>query len=112
VADIEFDVYRREFRDVDRAIADGEEDGFVKVLTRTGSDEIVGAAIVGSHAGEMISEITLAMQKGIGLGGIASVIHPYPTRAEAIRQAGDSYMRTKLTPRVKRVFEWILKMRR
>ena len=60
----------------------------------------------------MISEITLAMEKGIGLGGIASVIHPYPTRAEAIRQAGDSYMRIQLTPLVKRMFGWFLRMRR
>ena len=109
---MEFDVYRRELKDVDRAIADGEEEGFVKVLTRKGSDEILGAAIVASHAGDMISEITLAMEKGIGLGGLASVIHPYPTRAEAIRQAGDSYMRTKLSPLVKRMFEWFLRMRR
>ncbi|NNM06945.1 MAG: FAD-dependent oxidoreductase, partial [Gemmatimonadetes bacterium] len=111
-AGIEFDVYRRELKDVDRAIADGEEEGFVKVLTRKGSDKIMGAAIVSSHAGDMISEVTLAMDKGIGLGGIASVIHPYPTRAEAIRQVGDLYMRTKLTPRVKGMFEWFLGMRR
>jgi pyruvate/2-oxoglutarate dehydrogenase complex dihydrolipoamide dehydrogenase (E3) component len=111
-AGIEIDVYRRELKDVDRAITDGEEEGFVKVLTRKGSDEILGAAIVSSHAGDMISEITLAMENGIGLGGLANVIHPYPTRAEAIRQAGDSYMRTKLTPLVKRMFEWFLRMRR
>ncbi len=111
-AGIEYDCYQREFKDVDRAIADGEEEGFVKVLTRKGNDEILGATIVASHAGDMISELTLAMEKGIGLGKISSVIHPYPTRSEAIRQTADSYMRTRLTPFVKGMFERLLKWQR
>ncbi len=77
--------------DVDRAIADGEEVGFVKIHTRERTDEILGATIVGSHAGEMISELTLAMVAGIGLGKLATVIHPYPTQAGAIRLAADAY---------------------
>ena len=91
-----------------RAVTDGEEEGFVKVHVRKGSDEIVGATIVAAHAGEMISEITLAMTHGIGLGAFANVIHPYPTQAEAIKAAADLYTRTRLTPRVKRLFEaWL-----
>ncbi|PIU49224.1 MAG: mercuric reductase, partial [Desulfobacterales bacterium CG07_land_8_20_14_0_80_52_14] len=62
---------------------------------------ILGATIVARHAGEMISEITLAMAAGMGLSRIANVIHPYPTQAEAIRQVGDLYNKTRLTPLVK-----------
>jgi pyruvate/2-oxoglutarate dehydrogenase complex dihydrolipoamide dehydrogenase (E3) component len=105
---IELVTYLRRFDDVDRAIADGEEEGFVKIHCRKGSDEIVGATIVAAHAGDMISEVTLALTQGIGLGAIANVIHPYPTQAEAIRQCGDMYNRTRLTPFVKGVFDkWL-----
>jgi pyruvate/2-oxoglutarate dehydrogenase complex dihydrolipoamide dehydrogenase (E3) component/uncharacterized membrane protein YdjX (TVP38/TMEM64 family) len=99
---IEVDTYVREFKHVDRAVLDGEEDGFVKFHVRKGSDEILGATIVARHAGEMISEISVAMASRIGLGRLASVIHPYPTQAEAIRQCGDAYNRTRLTPTVKK----------
>ena len=101
---IPIDTYLRPFSEVDRAVADGEEDGFVKVHMRKGGDKIVGATIVARHAGEMINELTLAMTAGIGLGRLASVIHPYPTQAEAIRQVGDMFNRTRLTPKVKRLF--------
>ncbi len=97
---IQVDTYHVPMSEVDRAIADGEEEGFVKVHVRKGTDKILGATIVARHAGEMISEITLAMVNGVGLGSIANVIHPYPTQAEAIRKAGDAYNRTRLTPRV------------
>jgi pyruvate/2-oxoglutarate dehydrogenase complex dihydrolipoamide dehydrogenase (E3) component/uncharacterized membrane protein YdjX (TVP38/TMEM64 family) len=99
---VELDTYVREFKEVDRAILDGEEDGFVKLHVRKGRDEILGATIVARHAGEMISEISVAMASEIGLGRLASVIHPYPTQAEAIRQCGDAYNRTRLTPMVKK----------
>ena len=98
------DTYLRPFAEVDRALADGEEEGFVKVHVRRGTDTIMGATIVARHAGEMINELTLAMTAGIGLGRLASVIHPYPTQAEAIRQTGDLYNRTRLTPAVRRLF--------
>lgn len=81
--------------DVDRAIADGEEVGFVKIHTRERTDEILGATIVGSHAGEMISELTLAIVAGVGLGKLATVIHPYPTQSGAIRLAADAYARER-----------------
>jgi pyruvate/2-oxoglutarate dehydrogenase complex dihydrolipoamide dehydrogenase (E3) component len=98
------DTYLRPFAEVDRAVVDGDEDGFVKVHVKRGSDTIVGATIVARHAGEMINEVTLAMTTGIGLGRLASVIHPYPTQAEAIRQTGDMYNRTRLTPGVRKLF--------
>ena len=101
---IAVDTFVRPFSEVDRAIVDGEEHGFVKVHVRKGTDKIVGATVVARHAGEMLGELTLALAAGIGLGRLASVIHPYPTQAEAIRQTGDMYNRTRLTPTVKRLF--------
>jgi pyruvate/2-oxoglutarate dehydrogenase complex dihydrolipoamide dehydrogenase (E3) component len=106
------DTYVRHFAEVDRAIADGEEEGFVKILTRKGSGEILGGTIVARHAGEMISEITLALVAKVRLGTLASIIHPYPTQAEAIRQIGDMYNRTRLTPTVKRIFTGLMALQR
>jgi pyruvate/2-oxoglutarate dehydrogenase complex dihydrolipoamide dehydrogenase (E3) component len=98
----------QELHDIDRAILDGETEGFVKVHVRKGSDAIVGATIVARHAGEMISEVTLAMVGKLGLKTLATVIHPYPTQAEAIRKTADAYNRTRLTPRVKSLFNtWL-----
>jgi pyruvate/2-oxoglutarate dehydrogenase complex dihydrolipoamide dehydrogenase (E3) component len=88
-------------KEVDRAIADGEEQGFVKILHQKGSDKIIGATIVSRHAGETISEITTAMIGKMGLSKLSSVIHPYPTQAEGIKKAADAYRRTLLTPRSK-----------
>jgi pyruvate/2-oxoglutarate dehydrogenase complex dihydrolipoamide dehydrogenase (E3) component len=84
--------------EVDRAILDGETEGFVKVMVEEGTDKILGATIVASHAGDMISEISVAMNNGVGLAGIGATIHPYPTQAEAVRKLGDAYNRTRLTP--------------
>ena len=105
---IAVDTFIRPLNDVDRAIADGEEEGFVKIHVRKGTDEILGATIVARHAGEMLSEITLAMVGHLGLGTLSKVIHPYPTQAEAIKQAADAYNRTRLTPFVKGLFtRWL-----
>jgi pyruvate/2-oxoglutarate dehydrogenase complex dihydrolipoamide dehydrogenase (E3) component len=107
---IAIQTFMRPLREVDRAIVDGEEDGFVKIHVKAGDDRILGATIVARHAGEMISEITAAMVGKMGLGTLAAVIHPYPTQAEAIRQCGDAYNRTRLTPFLKgvltRYFGW------
>ncbi len=89
--------------DVHRAVLDGEDEGFVKIHVRDGTDTILGATIVARHAGEMINEISLAMVAGIGLRTVAQVIHSYPTQAEAIRKAGEAYNRTRLTPFVKSI---------
>lgn len=86
--------------EVDRAVTDSEEVGFVKIHVRGRGDHILGASIVGRHAGEMLPEITLAMVAGVGLGTLARVIHTYPTQAEAVRKAADAYQRTRLTPRL------------
>ncbi len=95
---IEIDTYLQPFDDVDRAILEGQNEGFVKVHTKQGSDKIVGATIVAENAGDMISQLTMAMKYDLGLGKISSVIHPYPTQAEAIRKLGDQFNRTRLTP--------------
>ena len=110
--DLAFATFTREFSDVDRGIVDGETEGFVKIHVKKGTDQILGATIVGSHAGDMISEITVAMQSGMGLGKLANVIHPYPTAAEAIRQCGDAYNRERLTPTIKGVFHKLMALRR
>jgi len=94
--------------DVDRAITDSEDAGFVKIHVRERTDRILGATIVARHAGEMINEITLAMVAGIGLRTLSNVIHAYPTQAEAIRKAADAYSRTRLTPTIQSLLaRWV-----
>ncbi|MBD1825018.1 mercuric reductase [Cyanobacteria bacterium FACHB-DQ100] len=95
---------------VDRAIADEETNGFVKILHKKGSDQILGATIVARHAGEMISEITLAIVGKRGLNTLSSVIHPYPTQAEAIKKAADAYRKTLLTPNSQRLLAFLTKL--
>jgi pyruvate/2-oxoglutarate dehydrogenase complex dihydrolipoamide dehydrogenase (E3) component len=97
------------FSKVDRAIADGETEGFIKILHKQGSDQILGATIVANHAGEMISEVTLAIVHNIGLSKLASVIHPYPTQAEAIKKAADAYRRTLLSDRTRSLLKLLTK---
>ena len=109
---LEIETFTESLAEVDRAIADGQERGFVKIHVEKGSDKIVGATIVASHAGEMIGEISLAMTAGVGLGRIGGVIHPYPTQAEAIKHVGDAYNRTRLTPFLKKAFKKVLAWRR
>lgn len=95
----------------DRATLDGDE-GLLALLLRSGTDRILGATLVGPHAGETISELTLAIAKGIGLGALADVIHPYPTQAEVIKRAADAYNRTRLSPRIASLLRTILAWRR
>lgn len=98
---IEVETFVQPMEDVDRAITDGQTQGMVKVHVEKGHDRILGATIVAAHAGEMINELTLAITHKIGLGKISSVIHPFPTQANAIQKVADAYNRTRLTPRVK-----------
>ncbi|MDZ8183772.1 MAG: mercuric reductase [Nostoc sp. ChiSLP02] len=98
------------FNSVDRAIADGEELGFLKIHHKKGADEILGATIVARHAGEMISEVTAAIVNKIGLSKLSSVIHPYPTQAEAIKKAADAYRRTLLTSTTKKLLGFLTKL--
>ncbi len=106
---IQFDTIKILMSGVDRAITDGETEGFVKIIHRRGSDEILGATIVASHGGEMISEVTTAMTNKIGLSKLSSVIHPYPTQSDGIKKAADAYRRTLLTPRTKKILGLLTK---
>ena len=102
------DTFTQELSKVDRAILDGETEGFVRVHVRKGTDEIIGATVVAAHAGDLIGELTLAMKGKLGLKTIGSTMHPYPTQAEAIRRTGDLYNRTRLTPFVKNLMQrWL-----
>jgi pyruvate/2-oxoglutarate dehydrogenase complex dihydrolipoamide dehydrogenase (E3) component len=98
--------------DVDRAVVDGETEGFARVHLKRGTDRIIGATIVARHAGEMINEFTLAMTSGRGMPAIGRAIHPYPTQAEVVKRLADAYNRTRLTPLVKKVLKAWLSWRR
>ena len=93
------------FDDIDRAILEGEKEGFFRVHLKKGSDRILGATLVSAHAGDMIGEITLAMTAGIGLGKLGSTIHPYPTRSDIFARAATAWRKQKLTPTVEKVFD-------
>jgi pyruvate/2-oxoglutarate dehydrogenase complex dihydrolipoamide dehydrogenase (E3) component len=97
---------------VDRAILDGEDEGFARVHYDKKTGRILGGTLVARHAGEMISELTLAMVAKQTVGTLSSTIHPYPTQAEVLHKIGDAYMRAKLTPTVKKAFAAWLGWRR
>ncbi|MEK7232541.1 MAG: mercuric reductase [Elusimicrobiota bacterium] len=105
---IPVETFIQEFKDLDRAILDGESEGLIKVHVEKGTDKILGATIVARHAGEMISEVTLAMTAGLGLKDIARTIHPYPTQSECVKKVADAYNKTRLTPLARNVLgSWL-----
>ncbi len=104
-ADLEIDTYQVSIAEANRAVTDGQEEGLVKVHVKRKTDEIVGATIVAAHAGELITQFTMAIQHKIGLGAFTNIIYPYPTQGEAIKRAAGAYTRTRLTPAVKRFFD-------
>jgi len=91
--------------DIDRAVLDGEDEGFLRLHIKKGTDKILGATVVAENAGDILGELSLAVSKGVGLGKIAETIHAYPTQAEVVKRAADTWRRGKLTPSVKRAFE-------
>jgi pyruvate/2-oxoglutarate dehydrogenase complex dihydrolipoamide dehydrogenase (E3) component len=107
---IAVDTFTFPLNEVDRAILDGEDEGFARVHVKKGTDYIVGATIVATHAGDMISEYTLAMKGGLGLNTIASTIHPYPTQAEVIKKTANAWRKTTLSESKKqflsKLFSW------
>ena len=104
---IEYDAFTVKMNEVDRAVVESEDEGFARVLVAKGTDKILGATLVCDHAGDLLHELVLAKRHGIGLGGIASTIHAYPTFAELARKLGDKYNKTRLTPRAKKIFAWL-----
>lgn len=106
---IAYEVVRYALDDLDRAIADGETEGFVKVLTAPGKDKILGVTLVGHHAGDLIAEWVLAMRHGIGLNKILGTIHIYPTFAEANKYAAGLW---KQAHKPERVLGWLERLHR
>lgn len=96
--------------EVDRAILDGEDEGFARIHVRKGTDKILGATIVAAHAGEMIGEVSVAMGAGAGLATILKTIHPYPTQAEVIKKAANLWRKAAFTENKKKIlsrwFAW------
>lgn len=107
---VEFEVTRYELDHLDRALADGEANGFIKVLTVPGKDKILGVTIVGYHAGEMIGEFVFAMTHNMGLGKISAVTHIYPTLLEANKFTANAWRSARLPekyfPYLERFFRW------
>ncbi len=87
-----------------RALLDGEEEGFLRVLLQNGSDRVLGATVVAAHAGDLIAPLTLAVTHRIGLSKFTSTILPYPTQAEVLKKAANQWRRTRLSPTVQGLF--------
>ncbi len=96
----------------DPAVTDDQDDGLLKIHTKKGGDRILGATIVADHAGELITQITLAMSQGIGLKAFGELIYPYPTQGEVIKRAAAESQRARLTPLVRRLLHLFLRLRR
>ena len=109
---IAFGLWKQPLADVDRAVLESEEEGFAKVVTRKGSDEILGVTIVADRAGDLIHEFVLAMKAGVGLKQLSSTIHAYPTYAEIARKVADQWQKARLTPFAKRLFSWMYRRAR
>ena len=110
--DVAYDAWLQPMSEVDRAVLEREEDGFVKVLTAKGGDRILGATVVGERAGDLVHELVVAMKHGLGLRRISGTIHAYPTFAEALRKAADRQQKARLTPRARALFAWLYRRRR
>lgn len=108
----EIATFTRELAETDRAILDGETEGFFRIHVDKRSGRLMGATMVGAHAGESIGEAVLAIQQHLKVGDLSGVIHPYPTQAEALKRAADLQLRTRLSPRARRIFEKYLSLRR
>jgi pyruvate/2-oxoglutarate dehydrogenase complex dihydrolipoamide dehydrogenase (E3) component len=110
---IPIDTFTQSLKDIDRAVLDGEEDGFVKIHVKKGRSKILGATIVAKNAGDMLSEITLAMVMGQGVKPMCrGMIHPYPTQSDMVKRAASQYYEKKLPPFLKAIldrwFSWKL----
>jgi pyruvate/2-oxoglutarate dehydrogenase complex dihydrolipoamide dehydrogenase (E3) component len=92
---VALETYRLELAKVERAFIDGEEEGFAALYTRKGSDEIVGATLVAAHAGELISELTLAITNKLTMPALAATVHCYPTQAEVFQRIALEYLTSR-----------------
>ncbi|MBL8224983.1 MAG: FAD-dependent oxidoreductase [Chromatiales bacterium] len=107
---LDIEVTTWDLAELDRAIADGDNTGLVKVVTPRGRDRILGATVVGPHAGEVLAELSLAMRHGLGLRKVLGTVHSYPTLAEANRLTAGAWQRNHLPLRLlgiaERVNRW------
>lgn len=101
---IAVDLFEVPLEENHRALLDGEEEGFLRVLVKRGDDRILGATVVGAGAGDLIAPLTLAVTHKIGLSRFASTILPYPTRSEVLKRAANQWRRTRFTPFAQRLF--------
>lgn len=104
---LEVETYTFKLDEVDRAILDGEDEGFARVHIQKGSDKILGATIVAAHAGEMISEFSVLMKAGLGAKTIAGTIHPYPTQAEVNKKVVNLWRKAHFTQATR---DWLIKL--
>lgn len=104
--------FRIDLKNLDRAVLDGETEGFAQIHVRKGTQQIVGATVMASRAGDMLGEVVLAMTRKIGLGTLSGVILPYPTLAEAIKRLGDSHEKTRLRPWMAAILRTWMRWRR
>ena len=102
---LEVETYTYKLDEVDRAILDGEEEGFARLHVQKDTDRVLGATIVAAHAGDMISEVTVLMKSGQGLKTLTSTIHPYPTQAEVIKKAGNAWRKAHFSERQKSILK-------
>ncbi|MBI2608840.1 MAG: dihydrolipoyl dehydrogenase [Deltaproteobacteria bacterium] len=106
---ISHQIIKYELNEHDRAVCDSENHGLVKIITEKRSDKILGASIVGPHAGDLLQEFTFAMKNNAGLKAISKTIHPYPTMTEISKRTADEWMRRKLTPIVLKALKFYFK---
>ncbi|MBZ0333306.1 FAD-dependent oxidoreductase [Marinobacter sp. AL4B] len=109
---VAYEITRYGLDDLDRAIAEGEDYGFIKILTVPGKDKILGVVVAGSHAGEILSEFTLAMKHGLGLNKILGTIHPYPTWNESAKYAAGEWKRAHAPEGILKLLEKLHDWRR
>jgi pyruvate/2-oxoglutarate dehydrogenase complex dihydrolipoamide dehydrogenase (E3) component len=107
---LEVETFTYKLDEVDRAILDGEDEGFARVHVKKGTDKILGATIVAAHAGDMINEFSVLMKAGVGLSTICGTIHPYPTQAEVVKKVANAWRKTTFTEGKKKIltkwFSW------
>ena len=105
---LDFDSIKVSLTEIDRALLEGNERGFLKIIFGKKNGNILGATLVANHAGDMISEIGTAIKAGLTIGKLSEIIHPYPTQTEIFKKAGDIYNGKRLTPWIKKIIKvWL-----
>jgi len=109
---LQVETYTLKLDAIDRAILDGEEEGFARVHIQKGTDKVLGATIVAAHAGDMIGEFSVLMKAGAGAGTLAATIHPYPTQAEVNQHVINLWRKAHFTDRTKKILKWLFSIMR